>query len=685
MRAPIFAWFRANAPSFQPSPLCRALGPPRRLCPHLLLVSAAVALPAAFDHQVGRPQDRPPAKLPSFDVVEQTIPELQRALEQGVITSRGLVEIYLARIRAYDRQGPQLNAILTLNPGARAEADALDRERASKRLRGPLHGIPILVKDNFDVAGLPTTAGSVAFADLVPIDDAFQVKKLRQAGAVVIGKTNMHELASGITTISSLGGQTRNPYDPARNPGGSSGGTGAAVAASFAAAGLGSDTCGSIRIPAAHNNLFGLRPTIGLSSRDGVMPLSSTQDVAGPLARTVTDLALLLDATAGVDPADPATRVAEGRIPPSYAALLSEGALKGARIGVLRSYFGTAPEDEEVAGILRKALEAMKARGAEVFDVSIPGLDELLRGSSVIDHEFKFDLQAYLAAVPRAPVSSLDEIVTRGLVHQAVEGSARRRAAVERRDSDEYRRALIKREALRHAVDSVVAEHRLDALAYPTVRRKPAPIGEPQRGSTCQLSASTGLPALTMPAGFTPDELPVGLELLGPAFSEARLLAIGYAFEQATRFRRPPFSTPPLVNGQAPPPLAFEARGASARFSYDPPTATLRYDVALTGVPAGRVAAVTLHRGGPGQDGPSIARLVEPGRTTGTGSIQLAPADQRRLRDGQLHVLVFLRGAAPLRHEITQVAASVGATGSRPGGRSSKLGPSSKPVAASGP
>ena len=230
---------------------------------------------------------------------EQSILELQAAQTDGRVTSRGLVESYLARIRAYDQAGPRLNAVVILNPAAVDEADALDRERAATGPRGPLHGIPVLVKDNFDAVGLPTSGGALGLATLQPVADAYQVKRLRDAGAVILGKTTMHELAAGITTISSLTDQTRNPYDPTRVPGGSSGGTGAAVGASFAAAGMGSDTCGSIRIPAANQNLVGLRGTQGLSSRTGVMPLSSTQDIAGPLARTVTDLAIMLDATVG--------------------------------------------------------------------------------------------------------------------------------------------------------------------------------------------------------------------------------------------------------------------------------------------------------------------------------------------------------------------------------------------------
>ena len=245
---------------------------------------------------------------PGFDVWEKSVTELAAALESGTATSQDLVAQYLARIEAYDQQGPMLNAVVTVNPDAMAVAASLDAERATGSVRGPLHGIPVVVKDNYDTGDMPTTAGAIALATSIPPDDAFQARKLRDAGAIILAKTNMHELAYGLTTVSSFGGQTRNPYDPTRNPGGSSGGTGAAIAASFAAVGMGSDTCGSIRIPSSHQSLVGLRGTRGLSSRDGIIPLSSTQDIGGPLARSVEDLAITLDATVGFDPADPVAR-----------------------------------------------------------------------------------------------------------------------------------------------------------------------------------------------------------------------------------------------------------------------------------------------------------------------------------------------------------------------------------------
>jgi amidase len=620
-------------------------------CIRRLVCGAALATLTAAGLVAQRDQAAKPVVL--HEVFEQSITDLQTAQAEGRVTSRGLVESYLARIRAYDQAGPRLNAVVVLNPRALDDADALDRERAQNGPRGPLHGIPLLIKDNFDLAGLPTTGGALGLATLQPAADAFQVKRLRDAGAVILGKTTMHELAAGITTVSSLTDQTRNPYDLQRVPGGSSGGTGAAVGASFAAAGMGSDTCGSIRIPAANQNLVGLRGTQGLSSRSGVMPLSSTQDIAGPLARTVTDLAIMLDATVGADPADPITAESAGKIPKSYREGLQAGAFKGARIGVLRSLFGTAPEDEEVTTLVLKAIEAMKAQGAEVVDVAVPGLDDLLRESSVIGDEFKFDLADYLARQPNAPVKSLGEILDRGLHHVQLDATFRLRNAPASRDTEHYRQARVKRRAARAAVLAALEEQRLDAVAYPTLRRKPALIGEVQIGTTCQLSATTGLPAMSMPAGFTVDGLPIGVELLGGAFTEARLLGFAYALEQATSPRRPPFSTPALVNGAAPRPTTFAvavgATGAGAvsarvTLTYDRTTGVLRYDARTTGLTAADgVLALTLQRSDGERPGPVVAHLLAPTQPFAAGMLTLRGRDREAFVAGTLYLHLYTR------------------------------------------
>ncbi|MEX2152077.1 MAG: amidase family protein [Gemmatimonadaceae bacterium] len=587
---------------------------------------------------------KPPAVALRPEVVEATIPELQAAMAAGKVTSVQLVDAYLARIAAYDAQGPELNAMLRLNPRARADAARLDRERREGTVRGPLHGIPIVVKDNFDTADLPTSGGLLALAGHQPRADAFVVRRLRDAGVVILGKTNLHELAHGITSISSLGGQTRNPYDPSRNPGGSSGGTGAAVAASFAALGVGSDTCGSIRIPCAYNNLVGLRPTQGLVSRTGVMPLSHTQDIAGPLARTVTDLAIALDVTIAIDSTDPASRAALGRALPRFTDSLSKSALRGARLGVLTHYF--ADTDEEIRDTVRAAIAAMKALGAEVVDVRIPGFDSLLAGSGVIPFEMKFDIDDYLAKHAGAPIRSFTEMLERGSYHEALEARYRLRDTMKVRDSEPYTRALAKQVALRERLVVLFDSLRLDALVYPTMRQRPALIGEPQSGGTCQLSAHSGLPALSMPAGFTTDGLPIGMELLGRPFADARLVTLAYAFEQSGTRRRPPPTTPRLVHGRAPAPVAFvttataSAATARAQFSFDPLRNRLGYEVSVTGVAPERVQAVVLSRVDSTRTR-VVHRLSGPGAVRRAGAVVLSAADRKALAEGRLILSLF--------------------------------------------
>ena len=451
----------------------------------------------------------------SFELAEVSIADEQKAMTEGRVSSKGLVQAYLTRIEAFDSRGPRLNALITLNPNAIREAEALDRERAAKGPRSPLHGIPVIVKDNYSTADMQTTAGTMALFGFVPASDAFQVRKLREAGAVIIGKSNLHELASGITTVGSAFGQTRNPYDPSRNPGGSSGGTAAAIAASLAAAGMGSDTCGSIRIPSSVNSLVGLRPTKGLSSIAGIVPLSVTQDVGGPLARSVADLATMLDATIGEDSDDPATHLPAGQSRPKFMDALQTTALKNARFGVLEPLFGGAAEDQEVIRIVRISVEEFKKEGVVATSVPFPELRADLDGSSVINAEFKEDLANYLAKSGNPPVHSLEEIVHGGLFHAALEAGLQTRLASKGRNSREYQIALAKRAAIQQIILKLMEDLKLDALVYPTLTRKPARIGDPQGGSNCQLSASTGFPAISMPAGFTADGLPVGVELLG--------------------------------------------------------------------------------------------------------------------------------------------------------------------------
>jgi amidase len=610
------------------------------------VAAAVLAIAAAASVPELRAQRRPapPTALPAFEVVEKSIEELQRAMTAREVTSRQLVDLYLARIEAFDQQGPALNAIVTINAEARATADALDAERASRGPRGPLHGIPVVVKDNYETIEMPTSAGSIALATFHPKRDAFMVQRLKAAGAVIVAKTNMHELAAGIFTVGSRFGQTRNPYDLDRNPGGSSGGTGAAVAANFAAGGMGSDTCGSIRIPASHNNLVGLRGTQGLSSRAGIVPLSSTQDIGGPIARSIPDLAIMLDATVGADPADAATAVSAGHIPSSYRAGLRADALNGARLGVVRTLFGSTPEDQEVTAVVQKAVDALKKNGAEVIDVAIPGLDDLLRDSSMINSDFKFDLADYLAQSEQPPVKSLGEILDRGLYHTALESTFRLRNAPEQRDTDAARRARVKRVALRHALEATFEEHRLAALVYPTIRRKPARIGDGQGGSTCQVSAHSGLPAIGVPAGFTDDGLPIGMELLGAEFKEQELLSLGYGIELLLKQRRPPFSTPPLVAGARPAPrtAVVTFAGAAVNLTYDETTSRLQYAVTGTAASLARIGAVWIHSGTAAKPG-AARHPVFGGAQPAAGSVTLAYADRRDLADGQLMLRFYAR------------------------------------------
>jgi amidase len=586
-----------------------------------------------------------------FEVTESTIADEQRAMTEGRVTAKVLVQAYLDRIEAFDHRGPRLNAVITLNPNALREAEALDRERATKGPRGPLHGIPVIVKDNYSTADMQTTAGTVALLGFVPSSDAFQVRKLREAGAVILGKSNMHELASGITTVGSAFGQTLNPYDPSRNPGGSSGGTGAAVAASLAAAGMGSDTCGSIRIPASVNNLVGLRPTKGLSSIAGIVPLSSTQDVGGPLARSVADLAVMLDATIGEDPADPATHLQSGQQRPKFMEALNAGALKGVRIGILEPLFGDASDDQEVIRIVRASMEDFNKQGATAVTVAMPELLAALDGSSVINLEFKEDLANYLAKNGNAPVHSLEEIVRGGLLHYSMVAPMNVRLSAKGRDSREYQIALAKRTAMQQIILKLMEDQKLDALAYPTLKRKPARIGDPQGGPTCQLSATTGFPAITMPAGFTSDGLPVGVELFGRALDDAKLVSYAYAYEQATRRRRAPARTPglggrstiPLITWQSSAQTSGAPGTVSAKFTFDETTNELTFNVTAAGFPAGDILAATLHREEKGDTGPVIAVVANHTFQTIAGSEKLSDPDREKLMTGRLYLRIASR------------------------------------------
>jgi Asp-tRNA(Asn)/Glu-tRNA(Gln) amidotransferase A subunit family amidase len=508
----------------------------------LALVTAAALAPSA------------PVAAQTFRLEEATIDGVHAAMRAGTLTCRQLVQGYLDRIAAYDDSGPRLNAIQTVNPRALRLADSLDAAFRARGLVGPLHCVPVLLKDQIETSDMPTTYGSALFADFVPRRDATAVVRLKQAGAIILAKTTMGEFA--LRYVGSGFGFIRNAYDPTRNPSGSSGGTGAGVAANFGLVGIGEDTGGSIRGPAAVHALVGLRPTVPLVSRFGMLPANPTTDTMGPMARALRDAAILLGVLAGYDPNDPLTAWSAGHVPGSYVEGLSADALRGARIGVIRQPMDarvdtTSADFREVRSVIERALAALRARGAEVVDATaIPGL----AGANALYNSNQFETEAatdaYLAQHPNAPVKTLRAIVLSGKVNPW--RNAAFMPAIGRTTSDPgYLTYLNARDQLRTAVLEVMADQRLDALVYatfdlppapiaPDVETNPAPRDQYGFGDNRPLSPVLGFPALTVPAGFTAAGLPVGLELLGRPFTEAQLLRYGYAFEQATRHRRPP-------------------------------------------------------------------------------------------------------------------------------------------------
>ena len=500
------------------------------------------------------PSDAFRRSLPA--VAEAEIATLLQAMEGGRVTARAVTEAHLARIAAFNHAGPYLNAIIRLHPEALTRADSLDEHfQRTGTLAGPLHGIPVIIKDNYDVAGLPTTAGSLSLEGWAALDDAFQVQRLREAGAVLLAKANMAEFAfSPVETVgSALPGYTRNPYDPVRVTAGSSGGTAAAVAASFGVVGLGTDTGNSIRGPSAHQGLVGIRSTMGLTSRSGIVPLYLDRDVGGPMARTVEDAVRVLDVIAGSDPRDSVTEDGDRHLPPGgYMAHLRADGLEGARIGVVRQLSDTDTADPDVLARFHEALEVLVLAGATLVDpLEIPELESV--SGPLWCRSFRWDLESWLAERRAVvPVVSLAEIVQEGKVHPSIEGRLQSFLSVEgesRAENSECRASDANAGELRMGVERVLASEALDALVYPTWNNPPRLIGDlntPDGNNSYQLSPPTGFPAITVPMGYVGKELPVGLQFLGGAWSEARLIELSYAYEQATRHRRPPRTTPPL-------------------------------------------------------------------------------------------------------------------------------------------
>ncbi len=514
-----------------------------KLAPVLLLSASLLAPACASAQRVG-----------GVELMELTIADAQKAMLAGTLTARQLVEAYLARIDAYDKRGPSVNSLIMLNPRALERADSLDAALArTGRLTGPLHGIPFIVKDNFDTHDMPTTGGSASLEGSIPADDAYQVKAIRDAGAIVLAKSNMAEFAfTAMETVGSmLPGWTFNPYQLNRVTAGSSGGTAAAVAANFGLGGLGSDTGNSIRGPSSHLSLVGIRSTMGLTSRDGVMPLFADRDVAGPMMRTVEDAARVLDVIAHTDPADPVTAEADRRRPPSYLASLVAD-VHGMRLGIPRWMVYTETADSEVVARFDAAVADLRRLGATVVDdVPIPEYDSLGRHLSC--PRFRYDIDRYLATLPDPPVHSLQEIEAGGKVHVTV--MPRVKSFLEFEGTPETNERCIdahrSEELLRGAVRRAMVKADVVALIYPTWNNPPRLVGDlstPHGNNSPILSPPTGFPAMTVPMGFVRDEtLPVGLQLFGDAWSEPTLIRIAYAYEQATHHRKPPPTTPPLT------------------------------------------------------------------------------------------------------------------------------------------
>jgi amidase len=515
----------------------------------LLLAVGVAAGCAGSDSSNPAPAAAPAAAL---DVAELSATEARDRMAAGTLTSRALTAAYLDRIANLDDAGPRLDAVIEINPAALQDADALDAERKAGSIRGPLHGIPVLLKDNIDVAGMVNSAGSLAMAEHRPARDAFAATRLRAAGAVILGKTNLSEWANFRSTRStsgwsSRGGQTRNPYVLDRNPCGSSSGTGTAIAASLAALGVGTETDGSIICPAAVSGLVGLKPTVGLVSRTGIIPIAVSQDTAGPMTRTVADAALMLNGLAGIDPADPAAAAAQGKIASDYLTFLNAAALTGKRIGVVRQVMGFHPA---VDAATEAAIAALKAKGAELVDVKIAGYNSWNDAEfTVLLYEFKDGLNTYLKT-SGAPHASLEALIaynksnaeqvmpffSQEIFEQAqAKGPLSDAAYLKARDDA---RRLAGREGLMAALEG----NKLDALIAPSM--SPAwptdhVLGDHFLGAGYGMAAVAGTPSITVPMGET-HGLPLGLTFMGRAFTEGDLLGLAYAFEQTTKARKAP-------------------------------------------------------------------------------------------------------------------------------------------------
>ena len=499
-----------------------------------------------------------------LDISTATVLDLQNAYDAG-IKSEQIVEIYLKRIESFDKHGPSLNAILTINPNALATARRLDLERSSSGPRSPLHGVPFIIKDNYDTFDMPTTGGAIALKGMTPERDAFTIRRLREAGAIILAKTNLDEFARGSTGTSSLGGQVLNPYNLNKIPGGSSGGSGVGVASLFGWIGMGTETGSSIRNPSTKANLVGFSPSEGLVSRGGIIPISITYDRAGPMARNVTDAAITMAVISGTDAADLFTFQGLGQTSPDYylSSLDKEG-LKGARIGVLRALFGSETEDLPAVKLIESAISKMQSEGAIVIDPLAVDVDlwQIIRDTGYGRFENRAAMEVYFSMrEPEFPYQTLEDLASsEGILGRLEERYAEEQAAPNMTNNPTYLNLLKGRDTMREFIHNLMDRWSLDAIVYPHETKpirtleeaiadngnSPNPPRDRRRGEGNRLSTVTGLPTLTVPAGFNVDGVPVGIEFLGRLYDEKTVVKIAYAFEQAHPQRKLPSSTPLL-------------------------------------------------------------------------------------------------------------------------------------------
>lgn len=490
-----------------------------------------------------------PDEQAAFNIQETSIAQVHQAFKNGRLNCEVLVKHYISRIATYD-QATKLNAIVLINPNAQQRAKELDEAfRRTQQLRA-LHCVPIILKDNYDTADMPTTGGSIVLKDSLPPDDAYMVRKLREAGAIILAKANMAEWAfSPYFTISSTAGETRNAYDLERVPAGSSGGTASAVAANFGLVGMGTDTGNSIRGPAAHTALVGIRSTIGVTSRDGIIPLLLNRDIAGPMTRTVEDAARVFNVIAGYDPADPTTLVSKGRLPNNYSDFLTHDGLQGARIGVLRALIDTPTIDLDIADLLEQAIIDIRKLGAQVVDpVVVPNLEQLTSATGFCSR-FRHDINHYFRSLGgNSPVIRLEDIVASQRYHESSESGMKWAMSVDVEPEKQKFPCVDvngdpRRLALLNAVVGTMDRLGLDALIYPSWNNPPRQLEDldsPHGNNSPIIAPHSGQPAITVPMGFTAEGLPAGLQILGKPFSEPDLFKFAYAYEQATKHRKPP-------------------------------------------------------------------------------------------------------------------------------------------------